>query len=307
MDAPSLSFSFLTQWAVTYHNGRLGLYLVSSNCPHRNLSNVAFVERKRPRPQTEMGEEEFKLLSTLRYDPHERGSDYERFYMLERHQQRLLRAASHFGWKRVTQSLKGAEGLRRLYTYLHENIEDKSVSQRISLRVSQEASFEASVQPTSPCPESQLFPSTLDALPSEDQLWTLYIDNAPTHPSSFTRFKSTRRQVYDAAKSRSGLAKVSMAEPLEVLLFNHKGEVTEGGRTSVYLRRPGDDGDGGWVSPLVECGGHDSTTHEYALQAGLAVEGTVSMESVQPGEKVVLSNGVRGFVYAVVKQGIHPS
>lgn len=246
-------------------------------------------------------DKEFKLLSTLRYDPLSSGSDYVRFYMLKRHQHRLLRAASHFGWEHVTEALSGAKGLHRLYTVLHDSIKDKTVSQRISLRVSEEAAFEASVQPTTPCPQPQLFPLSLDALDS-DQLWTIYIDSAPTHPSAFTRFKSTRRDVYEQAKSRVGLDRVSMAEPLEVLLYNDKGEVTEGSRTSVYFRR---EQDGMWVSPRVECGGHDSTTREYALQHGLAMEGTVSKDSVRSGDKVVLSNGVRGFVLAVVKEGIH--
>lgn len=90
----------------------------------------------------------------------------------------------------------------------------------------------------------------------------------------------------------------------------------EGSICTVYFHRPqleahyvdsDDDGsaeeeEGGpeWVTPELRCGGNSGTTRMYALQSGFCCEGVVRREDVRVGEKVVLSNGFKGFVGGIV-------
>jgi 4-amino-4-deoxychorismate lyase len=78
----------------------------------------------------------------------------------------------------------------------------------------------------------------------------------------------------------------------EVLLHNPSGEITEGSTTTPYFYRGGK-----WVTPPVhaEHGGQRGTTRRWAIRNGLCEEGTVRVESVENGEGVWVSNGVRGF------------
>ena len=70
----------------------------------------------------------------------------------------------------------------------------------------------------------------------------------------------------------------------------------EGTITTPYLLRAGE-----WITPSAQCGGNLGTTRRYALEAGLCKESIVMRESVQAGEKVVLSNGVRGYGWGYVE------
>jgi len=79
----------------------------------------------------------------------------------------------------------------------------------------------------------------------------------------------------------------------EVLLFNESGLITEGSLLTPYFYR-----NGGWVTPAVEgddVGGQRGTSRRWALESGMAVEGTVDVRTLRVGERVWLSNGVRGF------------
>ncbi len=86
-----------------------------------------------------------------------------------------------------------------------------------------------------------------------------------------------------------------MSAPVEVLMWNLAGELTEGSITSVYLRR-----DGQWVTPSASSGGQRGTTRRWAIEQGLCVEGIIPKDTVRNGEDVWVSNGVRGFGYGRV-------
>ncbi|KKZ62798.1 hypothetical protein EMCG_02841 [[Emmonsia] crescens] len=156
------------------------------------------------------------------------------------------------------------------------------------------------------------------------ETWTLRIDTQPMTPSLFTRHKTTARDNYTASRMRAGIT--SPHDRTEVLIYNPAGEVMEGSITSVYFRRqqrqslvpsasvsvPERTGDspGGsyyWVTPPLSSGGNAGTSRRYALAAGLCVEEVVRVEELQEwdGEegRVWLSNGVRGFVPAVLRLG----
>lgn len=131
---------------------------------------------------------------------------------------------------------------------------------------------------------SQLFPSSLAPMTTE---WQIVVDTQHTEASSFTSFKTTAREIYDAARERGGIK--SWAEK-EVVMWNGNGEAMEGSFTTVYVRR-----DEGWVTPVVESGGQQGTTRRWALEMGLAKEGVVGIAELEKGSCVVVSNGVRGF------------
>lgn len=78
---------------------------------------------------------------------------------------------------------------------------------------------------------------------------------------------------------------------------------------------PGETGDGDcnsvddpgyyWVTPPLSSGGNAGTSRRYALTAQMCVEEVVRVEELQrlegKNDRVWLSNGVRGFMPAVLK------
>ena len=121
--------------------------------------------------------------------------------------------------------------------------------------------------------------------------YTIYLDTQSTVQTSHTSFKTTHRPHYDAARSRA-LEHVQDTTQ-EVLLCNPSGQVTEGTFTTPYFFREGQ-----WVTPPVQVedhGGQQGTTRRWALENHLCVEGSIDVKTVEVGERVWLSNGVRGF------------
>jgi branched-subunit amino acid aminotransferase/4-amino-4-deoxychorismate lyase len=85
----------------------------------------------------------------------------------------------------------------------------------------------------------------------------------------------------------------------EVLLWNEHGFMTEGSVLTPYFYR-----NGKWITPAVEdsnIGGQRGTSRRWALERRLAVEGVVEMASIRVGERIWLSNGVRGFGWGRVQ------
>ena len=90
----------------------------------------------------------------------------------------------------------------------------------------------------------------------------------------------------------------------EILMVNANGDVMEGSFNTAYFNHMGT-----WTTPAVCSGGHLGVSRRWALEQGLCEEGLVSVNSVQigslgEGEKVVLSNGARGFGWGRV-DGLH--
>ncbi|SPQ21000.1 e9cf3065-90ff-48b7-9078-acd988178954 [Thermothielavioides terrestris] len=114
--------------------------------------------------------------------------------------------------------------------------------------------------------------------------------------------RTTKRAVYDGARQR---AQISLADKKEVLIVNEAdGTVMEGSTTTPYFWR-----EGRWVTPAVNmedksekgAGGQNGTSRRWALEKGLAVEGTILASSLVHDEECWLSNGVRGFFFGRVK------
>ncbi|KAF2503123.1 hypothetical protein BU16DRAFT_569050 [Lophium mytilinum] len=170
--------------------------------------------------------------------------------------------------------------------------------------------------------------------------WTLKLDPLPTSITPFTSLKTTERTHYDSSRTRALPPPAHSSQPalVEVMLRNPCDELTEGSMTSLYLFRGGrwvtppvgvpagryaeevkpgdgslpgkDEGElrtpfpGRWGhsvrSAKVGSGGQRGTTRRWALGKGLCMEEPVLAETVQVGEGVWVSNGVRGFGFGRV-------
>ncbi|KAF2030213.1 hypothetical protein EK21DRAFT_112133 [Setomelanomma holmii] len=167
--------------------------------------------------------------------------------------------------------------------------------------------------------------------------WTLKLDTAPTPSTPFTLLKTTKREMYDRSRERALPENPTNRACREVMLYNEVNELTEGTLTSLYLYRGGkwvtppvgvpsdqftsstlkgegneDEGElrkpfaGRWGhsvrSAKVGAGGQRGTSRRWALGKGFCMEEPVSIETVEVGEGVWVSNGVRGFGFGRVVQ-----
>ncbi|KAE9987168.1 hypothetical protein EG328_003637 [Venturia inaequalis] len=119
--------------------------------------------------------------------------------------------------------------------------------------------------------------------------YSILLDSQPTPVDSHTVYKTTHRPHYDSSRSRIlGKAPHStLAE--EVLLYNPSSLIMEGSLTTPYFYR-----NGRWVTPPVwddDHGGQRGTTRRYAIEQKLCKVETISIHSLQTGEKIRISNG----------------
>lgn len=271
--------------------------------------------------------EEFQLFSSLRYDKKlldvpasgfaQAGWNHENtspFYMLDYHRDRILRAATYWGWNPAIKAIAGPEGLENLESFLTKNLESGPAPLRVKVTLTKDGELGVESNNVPEQSLANLFPS--QALPQDiedavqgslgvlerEPVYEVYLDQDPTHRSEYTHYKTTKRAMYDGARKRAGIA---LTDTKEVLLVNQDdGTVMEGSTTTPYFFRGGR-----WVTPPVSrqynaeagSGGQDGTTRRWALERGLAIEEKVEASSVVPGESVWLSNGVRGFLFGRIK------
>ena len=178
-----------------------------------------------------------------------------------------------------------------------------------------------------------------DALPPSLPEWKLKLDTSPTPSTPFTLLKTTHRAFYDTSRSRALPPNPVAPMFSEVMLYNEVLELTEGSMTSLYFFRGGrwvtppvgvpageftsstlkegengherrDEGElrrpflGRWGhsvrSAKVGAGGQRGTTRRWALGMGMCMEEPVSIDTIEVGEGVWVSNGVRGFGFGKV-------
>jgi 4-amino-4-deoxychorismate lyase len=187
----------------------------------------------------------------------------------------------------------------------------------------------------SPLTGGALALGSTDFLPTAPPQWTLRLDTQPTPSSPFTLLKTTKRAMYDTSRDRALPENPSGAAYREVMLYNEVSELTEGTLTSLYLYRGGrwvtppvgvpsgdftsstlkdegnaDEGElrkpfaGRWGhsvrSAKVGAGGQRGTSRRWALGKGFCMEEPVGIDTVELGEGIWVSNGVRGFGFGRV-------
>lgn len=236
--------------------------------------------------------EEFSIISTLRYDPSlcavprkeldhvGWNSEHESpVYLLDYHRDRLLAAASHWKWSKAMENLEGPAGIDRLseglMNFAGSGQCGGALRMRIAVNRQGDIGFTKADCPVAPL--AQLFPRKLPApgavpgpweAPKHDE-YKVVIDDVASDKSEFTHFKTTRRPVYDAARKRAG---ISLGDSVETLLVSPTGLVMEGSITTPYFWR-----EHRWVTPPVSSsynenntgeddGGQDGITRRWALE-----------------------------------------
>lgn len=118
---------------------------------------------------------------------------------------------------------------------------------------------------------------------------------APTATGSddlFLRHKTSMRTVYDAAWQEA-----ARYGGFDMLFFNERDELTEGGRSSVFVCI-----DGNWFTPPLSAGALAGVMRAVVLAdpAWAASERTITREQLRRADAVILCNALRGTVPAFV-------
>jgi para-aminobenzoate synthetase/4-amino-4-deoxychorismate lyase len=111
----------------------------------------------------------------------------------------------------------------------------------------------------------------------------------------FLRHKTSVRSRYDAAW-RAAEAQGAF----DALFFNERGELTEGGRSNVFVRL-----DGRWYTPPLSCGLLPGVMRTIMLgaPAWAARERVITREMLEKAEGIVVCNALRGPLLALLERG----
>ena len=228
---------------------------------------------------------DFQLLETMLWEP-ESG-----IFLLNEHMQRLGKSAAYFDVP--------------LDVYAIHNELDRLVSEfdatphRIRLLVSRDGNSEIQTFPEEGCSNAsptegrKAFDAEGDRFPPDgrgnDTTPTrVAIAQSPVDSQDiFLYHKTTHRIAYDKAKE-------ACPDCDEVILWNERGEVTEGCITSVVIRK-----EGKLITPPVECGLLAGTFRAHLLKSGEIEEGIITVEDLRSAEEVFLVNSVRKWHKAV--------
>jgi len=201
--------------------------------------------------------EPFELLETLLFD----GKD---FWLRERHLERLLRSAGHFGFTLDRNRIEHALDAWRLAA--------EPLKARVRLLVSADGT---------PRIESTVLQ---DTEPRDNPVVVPIARKPMTASNTFLFHKTTQRDEYESRAQEH-------PEAFDVLLWNERGEVTEFTRGNLVAEI-----DGKRVTPPLESGLLGGTFREELLHRGEIEERVLSLEDIQAARKIWFVNSVRGWV-----------
>jgi para-aminobenzoate synthetase/4-amino-4-deoxychorismate lyase len=197
-----------------------------------------------------------ELVETMRF---ESGSG-QGFARLERHLARMARSAARLGMRFDDSSARDA---------LQAAVRDRIGLLRVRLSLDESGSYRVDLQDL-----------TLDS-----SAWTYRIASIRTcSTDEMLRHKTTWRDDYDRARRECGTD--------EVVFCNERGQITEGSRSNVFVRRGAR-----LLTPPVEAGLLPGCLREELLANGEAVEADLGLKDLQ-GE-VYFGNSLRGLLQAV--------
>jgi len=126
-------------------------------------------------------------------------------------------------------------------------------------------------------------------LPQSDEVWRYGLAPSAVSSGDWRLYhKTTRREVYEERLAQAG----ALAEVDEIILFNERGELTEGSRSSLFVVRDGD-----WFTPPLSCGLLDGCLRRELLENGPhRVTEKVLTASDLAGAEVWFGNSLRGLV-----------
>jgi para-aminobenzoate synthetase/4-amino-4-deoxychorismate lyase len=106
----------------------------------------------------------------------------------------------------------------------------------------------------------------------------------------FLRHKSTMRERYDAAWKGA-----EAQGAFDQLFFNERGELTEGGRSNVFVKLGGR-----WFTPPLASGLLPGVMRAVIIDAWSAEERTITRKILAGAEDIVLCNALRGALRAKI-------
>jgi para-aminobenzoate synthetase/4-amino-4-deoxychorismate lyase len=191
--------------------------------------------------------------------------------LLEKHLARLAASANYFGFvhdEKAWRSLVEA-GLAALAGQATER-------QRIRLELAPEGAFSFTSKPFRP----------------DRRGWLARLASAPVAGESVRLFhKTTDRRIYDAA-----LAEARAAGADEAILWNERGELTEGTRTNLVLEIGGER-----LTPARECGLLAGVFRQTLLEHGKVREAVLTRDDLARARRVLLVNALRGWIPAGIR------
>ncbi|MEC4722620.1 chorismate-binding protein [Noviherbaspirillum sp. CPCC 100848] len=104
----------------------------------------------------------------------------------------------------------------------------------------------------------------------------------------FLRHKTTLRTAYDAAWQAA-----EAKGAFDMLFFNEKGELTEGGRSNVFARI-----DGRWITPPLSCGLLPGVMRAVLLEELDAREQAIGLRDLERAQELIVCNALRGALTA---------
>ena len=188
--------------------------------------------------------------------------------LLEKHLERLAASASYFGFDHDETAWRSAveAGLAGLAGR-------ESQRQRLRLELAPDGDFSFT---------SSLF------RPDRHE-WRVTLASTPVASGNVRLFhKTTDRRVYDAA-----LAEARAAGAEEAILWNERGELTEGTRTNLVLEI-GDER----LTPARECGLLAGVFRRSLLERGKVREAVLTRNDLARARRILLVNSLRGWIPA---------
>ncbi|TFK41820.1 aminotransferase [Crucibulum laeve] len=250
---------------------------------------------------------DYQLLTTTRYDNvlsslrwNNDSDGPSPFLLLPYHFHRLISAAEEHGWIAAKNALNYSALKLKCQDAVSADSEDSFLKAfRMRICVSYEGAVDVSITPassllTDPTAASFYNPTTDDNTSLYGPVVTVRIDTQSTSPSIFTSTKTTKRTVYDDARSRNGIPPLSnpQGRASDVLLYNSENMVTETTIFNFALYRSSH-----WITPSAKTGCLPGVVRRWLLEQGRIQEdreGLLTKDSIKPGEWVLLFNGAQG-------------
>ncbi len=204
---------------------------------------------------------DFSLIETLRFEP---GIGFTR---LRLHLARLDRSARRIGFPAPLQAKDRLE----------EAVTGATTPLRVRLTLDAAGRIDVTSAAFTPLPP--------------DTVWKIRIASQRLDSADkLLRIKTTRREVYEAARAEYPASEVD-----EVLMLNENDEVCEGTITSVFL----DDGSGLLRTPPISCGLLAGVLRTELICQRKARVGRISLADIAGG-RLYMGNSLRGLIPAVL-------
>lgn len=209
---------------------------------------------------------EFSLLETILWTP-EKG-----FFLLDEHLKRLTNSAEYFDYKIDLNKIKSK--LLKEVSLPHHSNDERTYSPNLKVRLLISKNGRVFIE--------KVPIKTEDSASKNKPIRKITFANNPVDSSNpFLFHKTTNRTVYEEAKS-------DFPNHYDVILWNEKGEITEGTFNNIVIRR-----DGKYLTPPIESGLLNGAFRQYLLDKGEISEHPILKQDLLEADAIFLINSVR--------------